>query len=88
MTTEELLGKSYTLNGKEAGKFLRKPIKWYTYAERVPRIGELIFLPRMKWTGKKSQVISIGDHNYIMNDYFDYAKKVSKYYVICQTNLY
>lgn len=88
MTIEELFGKSYTLNAKEVCKFLRKPIKWYTYAERVPRVGELIFLPSLKWAGKNSQVISQGDHNYIKNDYSDYAKKISKYYVICQTKLY
>ena len=88
MTNEELFGKSYKLNAKEVGKFLRKPIKWYTYAERVPHIGELIFLPKMKWAGKKSCTISEGDYNYIKNDYFDYTKKHTKYYVICQTNLY
>ncbi len=73
----------YVMTAKEVAKFLKRKNRWYSYAERVPRAGEMIH----KNNGK-TQVITSGDEKYIREDYFPSSKEYWKYTVLTKRNNY
>ena len=73
----------YVMNGKEIAKFLNGKKRWYSYAERTPLPGEMIY----KNNGETS-VISDGASRYIKEEYFESSKKHWKYTVLTRRNNY
>lgn len=75
----------YVMTGKEIAKFLKGKQKWYTFAERTPREGEMIC---SNMSGHKTWVVTSGDEKHIREEYTDAAKKHYKYVVLMKRNQY
>lgn len=73
----------YVMTAKEVAKFLKRRNRWYSYAERVPRAGEMIHM-----NNGETQVITSGAEHYIREDYFPSSKEYWKYIVLTKRNDY
>ena len=73
----------YIMNAKEVAKYLTGNKRWYSYAERVPKAGEMIH----KMNGE-TQVVTKGDENYIRKDYFESSKEYWRYTVLTKRDNY
>lgn len=75
----------YVINSKEIAKFFKGKQKWYTFAERIPREGEMI---HSNMSGGKTFVVTDGDEKYFREDYTEAAKKHYKYVVLTKRKDY
>lgn len=89
--------KEIILSSKEVAKFLRKPIRVYTYAERMPKVGELIhyrcwfnsiMTKHMRGNHRIYRTIMVRDWlvNHIRCTYNLRELKMWEYYVIARRN--